>query len=276
MSLPRRIVDWCLNSEGSSRSSALIRISLAMIVWARWGYELLLFKNLEPIYFALSVCFFLFSGLMFIGWWSRSSAFLTGVTTLTMYFYFGQHLGREPWTHHHTYILAVGTFLCSLTPCGRSYSLDRWFAIHRAEKRGLPRPAEIGNLFGLRLIALQLSIMYAFTAYNKCNWPFLSGDRMEHYLLYYYLGSDYPRWPGFHAMMVSISWGTVLLEFALAFGLPFRRTRRWLVVPGLLLHASFYTLLPVLTYSVTMWALYLAYFDADRVHAAIDRISGKE
>jgi hypothetical protein len=191
-----------------------------------------------------------------------------------MYYWFGLELGREPWTHHHTYVLAAGTFLCALTPCGRSYSLDRWLALRRAERAGRPAPPERGNLWGLRLIALQLSLIYLYTAYDKTTAAFLGGERMEGILLYYYLGSDLPRWPGFHALMAAVSVATVLLEYALGVGLLFRRTRRRLVLPGLALHAAFYVLLPVRTYSATIFVLYLAYFDAGAVHAVIDRLSG--
>jgi hypothetical protein len=58
--------------------------------------------------------------LMFIGFWARTSTLFAGVVALTMYHYFGVELGREPWTHHHTYPLAFTTLLCGLGPCGAS------------------------------------------------------------------------------------------------------------------------------------------------------------
>jgi hypothetical protein len=75
--------------------------------------------------------------------------------------------------------------------------------------------------------------------------------------------------------MLVCAWVVLLLEYALAFGMPFEATRRWLIVPGLTLHALFYILLPVGTYSMTMWLLYLAYLNADHVHEVIDRLQGK-
>jgi hypothetical protein len=75
-------------------------------------------------------------------------------------------------------------------------------------------------------------------------------------------------------LFAAVAWVTVLLEFALAFGLHFRRSRRWLVLPGLALHASFYTLLNVNTFSVTMMLLYLAFYDPDDVHRVLDRLQG--
>ena len=272
----RRVFAWCVLTEGSSRSSALIRIFLVLIVWTRWGSELVLFRNLEtPARLVLSLSYFASTTMMLLGVFSRTSTMWVGLTTLTMYYHFGVVLGREPWTHHHTYLLAIGAFLCAFTPCGRSYSLDRWWALRRAEKAGLPPPREWGNLWGLRLIAIQLSLVYFYSAYNKTP-GFFDGDRMEGFLLRYYLGSDLPRWPGFHEMMAVIGTGTVLLEYALAVGMLFAVTRRWLVIPGLLLHAGFYVLLPIVTFSATMFLLYLAYFDADTIHRVIDRLSGNQ
>ena len=97
---------------------------------------------------------------------------------------------------------------------------------------------------------------------------------MEGFLLRYYLGSDLPRWPGFHELMAVMGTGTVMLEYALGVGLLFAITRRWLVIPGLLLHAGFYIALPIVTFSATMFVLYLAYFNADTIHAVTDRLSG--
>jgi len=61
----------------------------------------------------------------------------------------------------------------------------------------------------------------------------------------------------------------------LAFFLPFRRTRKFFVLPGLALHLCFYVMLPVFTYTVTVILLYLAYFDADRIHRILDELQGQ-
>jgi hypothetical protein len=252
----------------------LIRIGLAALIWARWANQLVLFRNPELAYYVLVPIFFVASTAMLVGFASRWSTALAGITTLTMVYYFGYVLGREPWTHHHTFLLAFSTLLCALTPCGRSYSLDRWFAVRRAERAGKAPPAERGNVWGLRLIALQVCLIYLYTAYDKSSIAFLSGDRMEHYLMWYYLGSNYPSWPGFHELMMAASVFTVALEYTLAFGLLIPTARKWLVPAGVLLHASFYVLLPVATYSLTMIMLYLALLDPDAVRQAIDRMQG--
>ncbi len=271
-----RFVDWAVYSEGSSRSSALVRIGLAMLFWSRWAGELLLYKDQSPLGLFLAVNFFLATALLFVGYHSRIAAVWTGSVGLAMYYYFGFQLGREPWTHHHIYLLAVAALLIALTPCGRSYSLDRYLAVIRAGRTGLPPPAERGNLWGLRLIVVQLSVLYFFSAFDKSNYAFLSGARIEQIFLWYYAGSDYPAIPGLAWLATIVSLAVVALEYCLAFGLPFRRTRRYLVVPGLAFHAIIYLSLPVYTFSATMALLYLAYFDADAIDKIIARLQGIE
>lgn len=127
----------------------------------------------------------------------------------------------------------------------------------------------------MRLLALQAASVYFWTALNKCNAGFLSGARLSHYVMSFYTGSSPIDHGALHALFVLVAWATVALEFSLAFGLFFERSRRWLVVPGLLLHGTFYALLSVLTFTVTMWTLYLAFLDPDAVHRALDRLQGR-
>ncbi|TGQ12488.1 hypothetical protein EN809_027860 [Mesorhizobium sp. M2E.F.Ca.ET.166.01.1.1] len=267
-----RFAGWAAGTEGSSRSSALIRIGLAMLFWARWAGELLLYMDQSPAGLFLAANFFVATTLLFVGYHSRVAAVWTGSVGLAMYHYFGFELGREPWTHHHTYLLAVSALLIALTPCDRSYSLDRYLAVTQAERMGVPPPAERGNLWGLRLIVVQLSVLYFFAAFDKSNHAFLSGARLEQIFLWFYAGSDYPA--GLAWLATILSFGVVALEYCLAFGLPFRATRRYLVLPGLAFHAIIYVTLPVYTFSATMALLYLAYFDADAVDRVIARLQG--
>ncbi|TIT79194.1 MAG: hypothetical protein E5W57_07995 [Mesorhizobium sp.] len=141
-----RFVGWAVDTEGSSRSSALIRVGLAMLFWSRWAGELLLYRDQSPAGLFLAANFFVATALLFVGYRSRVAAIWTGSVGLAMYYYFGFQLGREPWTHHHTYLLAVAALLIALTPCGRSYSLDRHLALQPA--RGARRLA--GRRLGRR------------------------------------------------------------------------------------------------------------------------------
>jgi hypothetical protein len=270
-----RLVAWALHTEGSSRSSALIRIGLVLLIWARWADEMTFFGQSSSVGILVGLNFFLATTLMLLGWHSRLAATWTATTLFGMYYYGGFVLGIEPWTHHHTYLLAMATLLVACTPSGASYSLDRWIAVRSAERNRTPPPPESGNIWGLRLMGLQLSLMYFWAAVDKTTVAFLSGERLEAIFMFFYTGS-YPQWPGFHALMVFLSITTVLLEYALAFGLAFERSRRFLLIPGIAFHAILYVLLPVATFSATVCLLYLAYLRTDTVHAIIDKLQGKE
>lgn len=274
--LARSFTDWAVNSYGSSRSSGLIRIGLALLFWSRWAGELLLYMNQSVVGLILSLNFFAATTFLLIGYKSRAAALWTGAVGFVIYYYFGHALGREPWTHHHTYLLAIAALLLTLTPCERSYSLDRYLSVARARRRRQAPPPERGNLWGLRLIVLQLSVLYFFAALDKSNAAFLSGARLEQIFLWFYAGSDYPDIPGLPALAMVIAFVVTCLEYTLAFGLPFPRTRRYLVWPGLAFHAIIYLTLPVYTFSATMILLYLAYFDADEVDHVIARLQGME
>ena len=168
----------------------------------------------------------------------------------------------------------VATCLLALTPCGRSYSVDRWRALQRGIRQKSKLPLERGPLWGTRLIALQISLVYFWSAYAKATKSFYTGERMEDLYMYYFFGSDYPTIPGFHELMVVISVGAILLECLLAVGLWFPRFQKWLIPAGIFLHLVFYYTLDVWTFSVTVILLYLVYVPPDTVHRVIDQMSG--
>ncbi len=258
--------NWALCYRDSTRSVGLIRIGLVLLIWARWAGELILCRDIRLSAILLNSAFFLLTGLMCVGLWTRVSSMGTAIIISVMFAMY------ESWKHHHTFLLVMSTLFIALTPCGLSYSLDRWLALRRALKSGLPPPPEIGNLWGLRLIAIQLSMVYFWTAYDKLNWGFLSGARMELLVYNYYAGFDYATLPGFSALCFIVAITTVILEFLLAFGLYIPKFRKYLMLAGIVLHVLFYVLLPIRTFTLTMILLYLAFIPAASVHHFINNM----
>ena len=125
-------------------------------------------------------------------------------------------------------------------------------------------------------MAVQLSAVYFWGAVDKLNPGWLRGEKLEAQLLDFLFHSDPPDLPGWRALLIAVSASTVALELALAVGLWFRRARRWLVPAGVGLHLFIYLTLPVNVFSALSLVLYLAYLDPDDVHAAIDRLSGRD
>ena len=262
----RRFYNWGLCYRDSTRSVGLIRIGLVLLIWSRWAGELILCRDIRLSAILLHSAFFLFTGLMCVGLWTRASSMGTAIIILVMF------VMRESWKHHHVFLLVMAILFIALTPCGRSYSLDRWLALRRGLKSGLPPPPEIGNLWGLRLIAIQLSMVYFWTAYEKLYWGFLSGARMELLAYNYYAGFDYASIPGFSVLCSITAITTMILEFALSFGLYIPKFRKYLMPAGIILHILFYILLPIRTFTLTMILLYLAFIPTASVHRFIDNM----
>jgi hypothetical protein len=258
-SWPREIYGWALQTEGSTRSCALLRIGLCLTVWTRWAQELLLFRHLADGLWPMCILFFVATTLALVGLFTRISVALSALVTLFLVYYMGHFLGHKAYVHHHTTLLAWSMVWLAFTPCGRSYSVDRWLHLQRELRTGQPAPAEKGNLWGLRLMALQVSSLYLWTAIDKCNAGFLSGARLAHYTMEFYTGSS----PIDDGVL-----GACFMLIALC-------TRRFLVPAGILLHGVFYTALNVSTFTVNMWLLYLAFHDSEQIHRLLDQLHGR-
>jgi len=271
-----KVIRWGVDYDGSTRSAALIRVGLVFLIWARFGFEMQPFHDPHPPDYLFRVVFFLVTFCMAIGFLTRYAVAGTAIALALIYFYYGHAEGKEAWTAHHVYLLLISSCFVLLTPSGRSYSVDRWIALNRSHTSGQTPPAERGNLLGLRLISLQLVIVYFWAAMDKLDPVFLSGERFQHFLYDFYAGVDFAALPGFEFLCMLLGSGTVILEFTLAFGLLAPPLQRYLIPAGLLFHLLIYLVFPVLTFSLTMVLLYLSFLPADRVHAVIDRLQDHE
>lgn len=270
--MPAWLTAW-LDREGSTRAVALMRIAFVALIWTRFADHLLPFRHANWDWWLASLAFFPLSLAAFVGWRTRATlpAFAATMWYIVVYLAWKEY---EPWTHHHVYALLYALTLLVLTPAGSSFSVDRWRTVRAAERAGAPVPAELGQLWAVPLLKLHVSVMYAFSAYDKSSWAFLSGERLQQILMYLYAGSDYPAVPFFAAFTAASAWVVVLGEFTLAVALWVPATRRYAIIAGLALHALFYVAMPVGIFSLTMAALYLAFVDDAHLHLVINRLMG--
>ncbi len=270
----RALVERIASEEGSTRPLALVRIGVALILWSRFGSDFALFAHrLSWLWTLVGLSFFLSTSAMLVGLRARLAGAWVALTLGVIIGHFGVVGGNKDYLHHHVTLLLIVAILLALAPCGRSYSVDRWLAVRAAERAGTEPPPERGPLWAQWLVCLQLSAVYFWGAVDKTNPGYLSGERMEHYILYYNLGSSYPRSPLFAPLVQASALFSVAFEYVLAFGLWRRRWRRWLVPAGVVFHGVIYFTMPVITFTVTTWLLYVLYFPPDEVHRAIDRVS---
>lgn len=269
-----RIWRWGADFEGSTRGVGLLRIALALIVWVRFAGPMRFIDNEAAWQIPLSAAFYLVTTMMLIGWRAQLATALTALMIGFFYYWWG-HAAPNPipsWSGHHVYILFAGVALLALTPCGRSYSLDRWLALRAAAAGGPPAPPERGPLWGQRLIVLQMCGLYFWTAVDKTGMHFLSGDRLEAIMIWGYTGRPLAPLMTDPLFAAPASAAVLIVEYLLPAGLLIRRFHRFAIPAGLALHAAFYVLLTVNTYSITMMALYLAVVDPDALRRFLDRM----
>ncbi len=271
--LAGRIDAWGPQATGSTRAVALMRIGLGCIALVRFGDELAPYLMATLPGLVLGLAFFFFAACTILGIRARSSAAALGGTILTLYLLARHGMAMPGWSHHHVYLLAVALILLSLTDCGRSLSVDRMRAL--AAAGGAAPPPERGALLGQKLIALQLAALYFWTAVDKTDWAFISGQRLEQTFTWVYSGRALEVLLQMPWLLAAASIIVLVVEYWLAVAILMPKWRRAAILVGLSLHATFYLMLPVNTYSVTVIVLYLALLDPAAVHRFIDRMLGQ-
>ena len=264
---------WGADARGSTRPLGLMRIAISIIVFVRFGNEVSLYQGDSLWFVLLGLAFFGLTSMMLVGYMTQAACAGVALTLMTLHFYMGHMLGHPGWVSHHVYLLVVSVSLLALSPCGRSFSWDRYRALTQAQ-HGQNIPPEYGDLWPQRLIALQLAALYFWAAVDKTNWSFLSGQRLEQAFIWPYMGRELEPVISLGAILPVLAIIVVVVEYVLAFAIFVRRWWAFILPMGLALHAVFYVLLPVNTYSATMMVLYLALLDPDAVHRFLDRIQG--
>ena len=180
-------VRWGADAQGSTRPLGLMRIAIATIVFVRFANEVSLYQGASLSFVLLGLVFFGLTSMMLVGYMAQAACAGVALTLMTMHFYMGHISGYPGWASHHIYILIVSVSLLALSPCGRSFSWDRYRALAQAQD-ARDVPPEYGDLWPQRLIALQLAALYFWAAVDKTNWSFLSGERLEQAFTWSYTG----------------------------------------------------------------------------------------
>ena len=259
-----------LNIKASTRSSAILRIGLVFLAWSCFADRLIIYRTFQsPDWFVLGILFFIFSGMLCIGWRTKFSNFGLALILNFMVFYLGVRDNYSPFTTFPGALIAMSiAWLCFL-PSGKSFSLDRYIAKAKNKDQNNPFHKEIGQVWALNLIKAQVAVVYFFAAIDKSYLGF--NERLEQILQNAYFGSYLP-WEGLRFIIFMISVFTVLILYLLTFGLFIKSWHRWLMPVGIIFHIFIYLLLPVRTFSLTMILLYISFLDPKDVHHFLKRI----
>lgn len=263
---------------GSTRSVAVLRVCLVAVVWADKAPTLTVFRlhqlGVEPaIALPLIAVFYAGTILLFIGLWSRTAAAICGLCGGFMIFYLGGYREIALFNYQYTTLLFTAVLLLSLTPCGRSYSVDRLLRARACERAGRPPPPEEGDLWALSVFRILVSSVYFWAAYDKlAHDHYLSGFAFAYNLTFAISPSDALDLPGLAALAQVLGIATVTTEAFLAVALWSRRLRGVAFAVGFAFHGAIHALIPMAFFSYLMAALYIVFLPPGSVHRSMDRL----
>lgn len=166
-------------------------------------------------------------------------------------------------------ILRNLTLLLALTPTGAAMSVDRV----RRSGRGAFWTSDQVAPWGLRLVQLQMMIVYFFAFWSKSGELWKNGTAVSTAFRL----QDLQRF-GELAVLVDniwvvgfLTWSTLLVELALGTLLWAKRLRPGLIVFGVLLHVMIDTFVLVGFFGVAMIAGLMTFLDADRIDEMVKR-----
>lgn len=196
-----------------------------------------------------------------LGWYTRAASILLYLGLLSI------HHRLIPTNCGPDNLLMVIVFYMMFAPCGRAYSLDSRRERHR---RGtLAEPIIVP--WALRLIQLQLCLIYLDTAIIKCNGTTWLNGTAVHFVLHNpevgrFDLSFLSRSPILINLMTHIA---LIGEFALAFLLWFRPTRKLTAFFGIALHAGIVLVVNVPLFGELMTACYLTFLHTDELESLL-------
>lgn len=188
--------------------------------WLSKLYADLFFAKPYILVVALILIFF------YIGIKPRISGLLLTFVLLPLVFVEGYHKSRQ--------VIFLSIFAFSLLPSCSQFSLVNYKNIGVLSR---------SPIWPIRLIQMQLSLLYLVNAVAKTTQSYLSGEvlkglsiMMPNFLIN--LRSGYMEVGSFHIPLYIMAVGTVLIEYTLAVGFWFRRTRVPTAILGLVFHMS--------------------------------------
>ena len=193
---------------------------------------------------------------MTVGWHSRFAAILVFVLIMSFY-------RRAAYIFNAgDAIITIVALILALSCCGAALSLDQ------RRRTGSFWSAQTLAPWPIRLLQVQLSLIYLVSVQAK-----LSGGKSwaDGSAVFYAWRTDgrwallpTPEWLSANAILVNaLTWGTLVIELAIAVLVWNRRWRFWVLAAGVVMHVTMMLNMNVGFFSVAMFVLYLAFVPAD-------------
>jgi uncharacterized membrane protein YphA (DoxX/SURF4 family) len=192
--------------------------------------------------------------LTMVGLFTRVASVVLFLLMVTLHHRSGDTLMAADW------LLRMWVFSVAVGPSGATLSLDRRFF-------GKGAPVEEVSLWPQRLVQFQLAVVYFMTVWLK--W---SGDLWREGLATYYAGllREFDRFPVpgvMHSIpIVKIStYGTLLIELAMATLVFSKPMRKWVMIPALMMHAYIEYSMNIPLFQWIIVSAFVCHFGGDEI-----------
>lgn len=202
---------------------------------------------------------------MTIGWHSRLAAIAVFVLILSF-------MRRDPWVFNAgDGVVSVLALFLALSSCGAALSLDQ------RRRTGSFWTAQTRAPWPIRLMQVQLSLIYLVSVQAK-----LSGTQwVDGSAVSYAWRVDYrwailpaPQWVSENAWLVNVAtWGTLVVELAIAVLVWNRRWRFSVLAAGVVMHLMILLNLSVGFFTFAVFVLYLAFVPGEAVQRMPDTVA---
>src|SRR5579884_733522 len=243
-------------------------------------------KWIWVIHLSIMVVMLLFT----VGLWTRVTSVLTWIGSL-MYLHRimqpGMLFGMDTMTN-------IGLFYLMFAPCGAALSLDRWLKVRRERQRlgskYVPQPPEpmVSATFATRLLQMNFCLIYFAAGTSKLmGTSWWNGTAPNGFLLNYsFAPFDVPAYVDFLERLVKhrFLWelfcaigvvGTLFLELGFPFLVWNRHTRWFMVCGSVVFHTLIALLMGLVTFSLMMLVLVLAFVPPEAVRQTLESWSAQ-
>lgn len=199
-----------------------------------------------------------------VGWHSRLSALLVWVLFLSL-------IRRNPLIFNAgDHIMTNTALILAISGCGAALSLDQ------RRRNGRFWSAEDRVRWPVRLMQVQLSVIYLFTAQTKFigeAWDDGTAVSFPWRIYREWAIFPAPQWVAENSFLVNVAtWGTIAIELSLAILVWNRRCRYWALAAGVGLHILIWLNLAVVFFGLAMFVLYLAWVPWETVAGWPDQV----
>lgn len=205
------------------------------------------------------------AALLTIGWRSRLMSILFYLGMLSL------HIRNLVSSSGADVLLMTFAFNLMFCPTGAAYSVDAW---RESRRRGTPAEPLILP-WGLRLIQIQISLVYTLAAVLKAGGGLWIDGTALHYVLN---NTEVRRFDlsvltHYPILINLMTYSALAMEFSLAFLIWFRSARPYVLWIGLMFHAGIMVTINIPIFGELMWVGYLAFLtppEFDALRKAVD------